>query len=210
MYSIDISFKRLDEQDRQIVKHIFEQEWKVKKALVLGSGKSRIALVLALAGFEVTCVDLCDYSSFYEKFNTLLELKKPILFFQKDLNNLSVADVGESFTLILAQRVLHYLRHENARELISLIENKLQKNGSLYVAVSCIDSDMGKGYEASGEPLASRFGVLSEEMQKRFRLTVPVCLYRLVEFKKFMKATRFKKIKLYQTAFGNIKGLYQI
>jgi len=210
MYSIDITKERLDEQDKKIIAHVMRQEWKNKRCLILGSGEGRIAIILALFGFEVVCVDVDDYSDFYEKANKLFALKKPMKFIQSDIADHDAYAESGTFSLVLAQRVLHYLRHENARELLDFLPKLMIKNSYLYVAVSCIDSAMGEGYGGIGDPVDDRFSPLSEEMQDRFSLRVPVCLYRLKELKTMMKDTHFKKQDLYQTSFMNIKGYYKL
>ena len=76
MYGIDIATSRIDEQDRQIIQHASTDQWKIKKALILGSGKGRIGVFLALLGFEVTCIDIDDYSEYYSQVNKACELQK--------------------------------------------------------------------------------------------------------------------------------------
>lgn len=210
MYSIDIAKERLDEQDKKIIKHVMSQEWKIKRCLILGSGEGRIGVLLALFGFEVVCVDVTDYSNFYSKANELLDLKKPMSFIQGSISNAeTLRDSGE-FSLVLGQRVLHYLPYEEAEDLLTFLPKIMTKRGYLYLAVSCIDSVMGDEYVGNAQYIENRFEKLSLEMQGRFRLTVPVCLYSLRDFKLLMQGSHFKKRKLYQTSFGNIKGLYQL
>jgi len=210
MYGIDIAKQRIDEQDRQILQHVLKEEWKVKKCLILGSGEGRISVMLAVLGFEVVCVDIDDYSDFYNSVNKTFNFKKPIIFIQKDIQKLQKEDHGREFSLILGQRVFHYLPYDSHLALMNILPGYMSKKGFLYTAVSCVDSAMGDGYRPAHTNTEDRFGLLSPEMQKRFSLYVPVCLYAYKEYKKMMSQTYFKKVALYQTSFGNIKGIFKI
>ncbi len=210
MYSIDITKERLDEQDKKIIKLVMKEEWKNKRCLILGSGEGRIGIFLALLGFEVVCVDIVDYAPFYNQANALFGLKKPITYIKSSISETdSFADSG-TFSLVLAQRVLHYVPHAEAEKVITFLPKIMTKHGYLYITVSCIDSAMGDGYGGLDDPIKDRFAKLSPEMQDRFNLQVPVCLYSLKEFKGLMGKTYFKKKDLYQTSFMNIKGLYRL
>ncbi len=210
MYGIDISKQRFDEQDKQIIQHVLSGEWKVKRCLILGSGEGRIGVVLALFGFEVVCIDIDDYSNYYQQVNRVFDLKKPIVFIQQSMKDVQKSEDIHGFTLVLAQRVLHYLPYYEIRKLLETLPKVMAKKSSLYVAVSCVDSAMGDGYEGKQLPVEERFHTLSDEMKERFSLSVPVCLFSLKDFKTLMKKTQFTKKKLYQTAFRNIKGMYQL
>jgi len=210
MYSIDIAKERLDEQDKRIISHVLSQEWKVKRCLILGSGEGRIGVVLALLGFEVVSIDIDEYQDFYSQTNQLFSLDKKMNYIKEDLQNFNKELVDGEFSLVLAQRVLHYLPYEKAQGLLATLPKVMSKKSYLYLAVSCIDSAMGIEYKGDSVFVEKRFHKLSAEMQKRFSLTVPVCLYSLREFKQLMKETHFKKMHVYQTSFGNIKGLYRL
>lgn len=211
MYSIDVAKERLDEQDRKILKYVLSREWKIKKVLVLGSGEGRVGVVLALLGFSVVCIDVDDYSHYYESANKLFNFKKPILFHKRDISTLEKEEYKDEFSLVLAQRVLHYVRYkEHAKLVQEILPRYMSKKSALFVSISCIDSAMGIEYIAMKEYVEDRFGLLSPEMQQRFSLTVPVCLYSLKEYKQLMKHTHFKRASIYQTAFGNIKGMFTL
>jgi len=190
MYGIDIAKNRFDEQDKQIFKHVLTQNWNPKTCLILGSGQGRIGIVLALLGFEVTCVDIDDYASYYEEANTLFDFSKPITFIKKDISTYVSGEYKKEFSLIIMQRVLHYLP--------DVLPGYMSKGAYLYFAISCIDSALGEGYEGREVEIENRFHVLSAD-----------CLHSLSDCKTLMKKSHFKKKKLYQTAFGNIKGFYQ-
>lgn len=211
MYSIDISQQRLDEQDKKIIQHAIAQEWKIKKALILGSGKGRISIALALLGFEIVCIDIEDNAWFYKQANDLFNFQKPITFIKQDIRDLQAETYKNEFSLVLGQRIFHYLTYdEHKRILTDVLPRYMTKKSYLYTAVSCIDSAMGIEYKAMKEYVENRFGKLSPLMQERFSLKVPVCLYSLKEYKQLMKDTHFSKVSLYQTSFGNIKGLYKL
>lgn len=210
MYGIDIAQERIDEQDKQILVHVLTAEWKNKRALILGSGKGRIGIMLAILGFEVVCVDIENYAPYYQEVNKLFNFKYPITFIEHDLGEYKSLQVQGIFSLVLMQRVLHYLPYNVAQELLAFLPKLMSKKSYLYSAVSCIDSEMGTDYSGTKLQINERFHSLSDEMQRRFDLYVPVCLYSLKEFRELMKQTHFKKKKIYQTSFGNIKSLYEL
>lgn len=208
MFGIDISKNRIDEQDRQILAAALKPDWKYKQALIIGSGQGRIGVMLALLGFEVTCMDVQDFSQYYHDINVALGLAKPIQFIKKDLELLTKADVPGPYTLVIAQRVLHYIPYKAAKDVLDIVYTRMRPGAHLYVAFSSIDSSMGVGYEVEKD-ITKRFTTLSVEKQEEFNLRVPVCLYYKDEVKKILHDTRYKKVKFYQTSFANIKAHYR-
>ncbi len=208
MFGIDVAKDRIDEQDRQIIAAAIKTDWKYKHALIIGSGKGRIGVMLAMLGFEVVCMDIQDFSDYYQKINDSLGLKKPITFIKKDLELLRKEDLPSGFTMVIAQRVLHYIPYKAARDVLDIIHTRMRPGAHLYVAFSSVDSSMGIGYQADPD-ITKRFTTLSESKQEEFNLTVPVCLYFKPEVRNILRLTRFKKDKFYQTNFGNIKANYR-
>lgn len=208
MFGIDIAKDRIDEQDRQILAAALRTDWKYKHALIIGSGKGRIGIMLAMLGFEVVCVDIQDFSEYYDEVNNTLNLKKPITFIKKDLELLKKEDLPAGFSLVVAQRVLHYIPYRSAKQVLDIVYTRMRKGAHLYVAFSSVDSSMGIGYQADPD-ITKRFTTLSEEKQEEFNLRVPVCLFYRDEVKKILTTTKFKKDKFYQTSFGNIKANYK-
>lgn len=206
MYSVDVAATRLDEQDRKILQYILSKEWKLKKALILGAGRGRIGAALALLGFEVVAVDIEDYSKFYRSLSETLFLEKKISFVQGDITELIKGFNTKEFSLVLAQRVLHYVPYKSAIDCVQHIERVMTSSGSLWFAISPMDSDMAQGYDCAQEPIERRFCTIEKSLQKRFNLYAPVCLYSKQEVDDLFATTHLEKQEIYITSFGNIKG----
>jgi SAM-dependent methyltransferase len=209
MYSIDVAFERLDEQDRKILQDVMSREWKVKKALILGSGKGRIGIALALLGFEVVAVDLEDHTAFYETISSTLNFPKPIIFKQVSISDACKELASKQFSLVLAQRVIHYLPYSEAIQLVQNISRIMNKGASFWFSISPLHSDMGENYLCAQKSIDQRFCTIAPEIQKRFNLYAPVCLYEQSEVENLLNKSHLIKHDLYITSFGNIKGHYK-
>ena len=102
------------------------------------------------------------------------------------------------------------MKYDSIVDVLEWLPKYMTKKSFMYFALSSHDSVMGQGYTALGDPIDGRYGCLSDEMQHRFSLFVPVCLFSIDEVEKMMSKTHFKKEKLYSTTFGNIKGFYKL
>lgn len=205
MYSVDSAFKRLDSQDKEIIQHVLNREWAFKRAMILGSGKGRIGIVLALMGFEVVCVDIEDHAEFYISISKSFDLQGSLKFVQADISKVDVSTLSSRRNIIIAQRVFQYLQHKDTRELVQQIHKNMLDGADLFINISSTASIYAKNYPCLEKSIEARFCV-PEEISKGLEVSVPMCLYSEQELLEIFDEDFWNLVMLENNAFGNIKA----
>jgi SAM-dependent methyltransferase len=203
----DIASQRMDDLDAACIEWAIAYGPSKLKAVDIGCGRGIQALRLASLGASVLAVDLSDLSPFASGANTLLG-RDAITYFSGDVRELPPSAVPTPLQLIYSQRFIHYLRHEEACELLLRLQAVLSEDGRLFLSASGIDSELGDGYAHRDRGVENRFSVLSPEQQAKVHITEPICMYRQEELAKLAESVGFRTIRVWSSAFGNIKGIF--
>jgi SAM-dependent methyltransferase len=204
MYGIDVSSKRLGYLDREVLR--FALDWKGSKFSVeFGAGSGRLSLILALLGYRVYIYDLGDV----ELLNLAKTLKLKIFHEKTDIRYIKTSDLPEKISIFVAERVLHYLRFEESRRVLARVIRRMEKGGRLFLALSGINSPIGKDYEHRDFPVEKRFCLPSREVMEKFKIDVPICLYDIEDLRRLLDGFPVREVKLRSTAFGNVEGIFE-
>jgi len=207
-HGIDISQVRLDDLDRKIIN--FALNWKGRKvAIDFGSGEGRVSIILALIGFEVHLYDTRDLSEHFTQLAKSLKLEDRIHFHQTDISKLNVEDLPEEITILIAQRVLHYLKFEEAKKLIQIASKKMQEDAQLFASVTGLNSQIGESYPDKDKNIEDRFAEVSGDAKDIFSIHNPVCLYEQDDTAILFKESTLLNLESYVSKFGNIKVIYK-
>lgn len=211
-HGIDISARRLDDLDKEILRFALDYKAGDKVAVDLGCGYGRVSIILALAGFEVWLFDKRDLSEHFKQVAKALGVEDKLKFFRKDIAEITESDLPRKFSIAVAQRVLHHLPFKKTRKLMQTVASKLGREGRVFASFSGLHSEIGKNYPHSQNVVQNaapqRFSKLSEENQEKFEMTEPVCLYEEKDVQKLFADTNLIKERLYKSSFGNVKVIY--
>jgi 2-polyprenyl-3-methyl-5-hydroxy-6-metoxy-1,4-benzoquinol methylase len=196
-YGVDISEHRMDDLDTFALQHIAKKQSPV--VLDLGSGALGLSRRLASEGAMVVAVDQYDFSA------NLTASDNGIQVYSADMRDLEFVWRRYSIDDVVCQRTLHYVDYETAREVLSELYH--HSNDQLFISVSGINSAIGECYPAAREPIATRFGVLTESGQEKFQITAPVCLYTKSEFITLLEDAGWEVVSCFESAFKNIKAI---
>ena len=205
MYSVDSAFKRLDSQDKEIIQHVLSKDWEFKRAMILGSGRGRIGVVLALMGFEVVCIDIEDHEKFYKSISQELQLGDALSFIQADLLSTDISRLSSRRTIVIAQRVFQYLPNTRTRTLVREIHKNMLERADLYINVSSVATVYGKSYSCLTKPIEERF-CIPESLAEGLEVAAPMCLYSELELLQLFDKDFWLLESLENNAFGNIKA----
>jgi SAM-dependent methyltransferase len=204
MYGIDVLSKRLGYLDREVLK--FALDWKGSKFSVeFGAGSGRLSLILALLGYRVYMYDLGDV----ELLNLAKALKLKIFHEKTDIRYIKTSDLPEKISIFVAERVLHYLRFEESKRVLTRVIRRMEKGGRLFLSLSGINSPIGKDYGHRDFPVEKRFCLPSREVMEKFKIDVPICLYDIEDLRRLLDGFSVKEVKLRITAFGNVEGIFE-
>lgn len=109
------------------------------------------------------------------------------------------------FDVIVWQRAIHYLRPEEALQMMRRVRRWMRSGGSLYVSASGLGSELGNGYEGAGREWKDRWGLLSPDMREKHEIHLPVCLYEETDLVDLILRSGFELGKSFLSPFGNIK-----
>jgi len=205
MYSVDSAFKRLDSQDKEIIEHVLNRDWTFKRAMIIGSGKGRIGVVLALMGFEVVCVDIEDHAGFYKTITDTCGLGKNLNFMQADILGTDISRLSSKRSLVIAQRVFQYLPYSRTDSLLEEIHKNMLDDADLFINVSSVSTVYGKNYPCLESAIEDRFCV-PDDLATGLEVSAPMCLYREEELLDLFDKDYWDFHTLENNAFGNIKA----
>lgn len=195
-YGHDISAKRTDDLDKKLLATIANNT----KATVLdlGCGAGGLSSQLAEKGAVVTAVDVHDFSAAFSCTG--------INFIQDDMRSLPNFIGEDEFDYCVLQRVLHYIRYEEALTLLTLLRSIIKEK--LFVSVTGLETDIGAYYPCAEMSLPQRFCELdNKEAREKFLITNPVCLYSPEEVGKLLVESGWEIEELWVSAFGNTKAI---
>jgi len=203
-YGIDIAKGRVDDLDKDTIR--FATSYKGRKVAVdIGSGQSRLSVILALLGFEVWCYDIEDHSKYFATLEKELDLKGRVHFMQVDISTLSYSDLPSDIVIAVSQRTLHHLPNADAKSMLEKLYSKTIIGGRLYVSLSGLGSKLADDYKCANSPVADRFCEVGEVGKEVYSIGSKVCLYSKEEAQSLVEECKFVVSEINESDFGNIK-----
>lgn len=194
----DIASQRFDDLDKRCLaaaKVAAVQE----PVVVLDVGAGRCALANAAAAIEGVRAVAVDPGDFSEHAGEGVDYIKASI-----EDALDSGDIP-AFHIAYSQRTVHYLPFEKAAAVLSTIADRIKSPGYLFISASGMGTELSIGYRAADEPIASRFAVLSPEMQEKHGIRQPVCLYGPEELSGLVEAAGWVVVDVTVSDFGNVK-----
>lgn len=207
---VDVSSQRQDDLDRASLTFIQDQIEKGRPvhALDLGGGFGVHALHMAQAGATVTLVDI---ETTQAKQNITQAIADRII--PGGRINIIETDFREigphvaSFNLLYSQRAIHYIPYKDAQDVLHSLFNKMSNGGSVFISGNGYYTEYGETYPHRDLPVEKRFSKLTDEMQKKHGIYLPVVTYKEDEMAKLLQSAGFVVEKVYSSRFGNIKAI---
>ena len=203
-YGVDITSIRLDDLDKRVFSEIQKKALQGESVTVLdgGCGKGGLAVSLSRVGAKVTALDIDDYvDEIKERVAGATLPPHSLTFIQNDIISF-LAKSDAVFDIVILQRVLHYLPHTLAKQVLSTLCARTDK---LYLAVTGTDTAIAKHYSALKNQIEDRWGELDTKGQELFFITAPLCLYNEKEIFDLLTETGWQINWLRVSDFGNIK-----
>lgn len=202
-----VSAERVDALEKELIKFLLNWQGNVRAGADFGCGFGRVSTIASILGYRVFLFDSLDLTEHFQQISNALSLEK-LIFKQVNLEKLQRTDL-QPISFALLQRVIHYLPHENAVNLLSLIYEKMVSGGKVFATISTPESEFAKSYPCANVPLEKRFCKIENEKDRlRFDVLSPVCLYSKKEAENLFSKAGFKKEHSEQSRFGNIKMIY--
>ena len=172
----------------------------------MGCGAGGQSVRMAQAGASVLGVDVLDFSDAFSALRTEHTLSTTQLRFERhDMRDLLHIINDRQIDVCLLQRVMHYVRYEEALFLLQALKNTGVQR--VYISVTGLESDIGKSYIDADKRVQERFCTLTEKHSQTFHITEPVCLYTPEEFMMLLHTSGWGIQEYWVSAFGNIKAV---
>jgi SAM-dependent methyltransferase len=194
-FGVDVAAARADDLDKKLLGEL--QDHPEVSVLDLGCGAGGFAARLDNFKGMYLGVDQHDFSLHFK--NT-----PNAIFVQKDIRDISSLLVGRQFDYCLAQRTIHYVKYQEAVQILSLLTKHV---ASLYISVSGLESDIGAHYPDAHKAVEVRFAQLDPTEQSTFSITEQLCLYTPEEAAGLLQMAGWEIEELWISAFGNIKAV---
>lgn len=209
-HGIDVSSQRADDLDLMAVAHVkaLLLERASASAMDVGCGHGGQAARLAKAGAQVVAVDAVDYRLEVAE-SMAREGIRPghFSFYRFPVESgpdLIGVDRGV-FDVIMCQRMIHYLKHNEAQAALGWFYRSVNNGGHLFLSASGIASELSEGYAGKELPLEKRFSPLAPAMAEKHSIRPPVCLYSVDELSDAVSAAGWLVEKAFLSPFGNVK-----
>ncbi len=203
-FGVDVAIKRTDDLDKRMLEHLRGKD--KPKVLDLGSGAGGQSVRMVGIGATVLAIDVYDFSEEFSEHRFKGNITEDDMkFICGDISDLSKLIVGKNFDDVSIQRTLHYLRYNQALELLTFLRTVVADK--LFVSVTGMDSAVGENYAGKNLRIEERFVKLESAEADIFQIQAPVCLYRQEEFVVLLETAGWKVEVIWQSAFGNLKAM---
>jgi hypothetical protein len=210
-HGVDISSQRQDELDSESLKAIQERTQRgiATAAIDLGGGFGTHAIKMFQAGASVTMIDINDMAKdvFAKAAAQAPARAAELTFLQKDFKNIASGDLPERIDILYSQRAIHYLRHEEAREMLSMMRERMPKNGIAFISAAGYDTEYGLTAPGRERPIEERYGMVSPEMREKHGIHHDITLYKKEELVELLRSAGFSVTRIAASSFGNIKAI---
>lgn len=207
----NISSQRMDDLDDMCIKYAQElnvSKRKQYKALDLGCGDAIMGLNLSLAGYKVLLYDEAPIPKMlYEIRDSYSRVS--LKFRNIDLSKTKKSDFPiNGVDIIYSQRFLHYLKYREAKQLLIHACRGITSGGHLFISVSGINSEIGLAHPQREKPVQTRFAKIRQDIADKHSIQKPICVYSKEELVTLIESIGFMKIHIWESGFGNIKGVF--
>jgi SAM-dependent methyltransferase len=204
LFGVDVALTRTDDLDKLLLVDISESD--DLSVLDLGCGQGGQSLRMAAAGARVVGVDVHNHNEVFRVYREQNNIPESSLrFIQGDVQHYASLTELETFDICCLQRMIHYVPHAQAKQLLTQLKETLA--GTLYISVTGIESEIGRVYSDTQKPVAERFCCLEKDAMETFSITEPICLYTQVEFVELLASAGWRVEKVWTSAFGNHKAV---
>src|SRR5215203_2154560 len=145
-HGADIASQRMDELDLEALRFaICSSEALEKVAIDLGCGLGFQGIRLAILEWRSFLYDMLDI---HDRIALVREVVgvQDLVFRKLDLRHASDDDFPSTIGLVFSQRFIHYLRFEEASQLLAIVASKLHPLGRLFLSASGMESELGLSY----------------------------------------------------------------
>jgi SAM-dependent methyltransferase len=208
-HGADIASQRMDELDEAALRYALDIRDEPVSAVDLGCGLGAQGLRFSLVGVETTLVDILDIRERVDVTNKLFEIGG-LDFVQKDARELTSADLPGNLKLVYSQRFIHYLTWDEVNELLSVLSDRLQDCGRIFVSASGLNTELGEGYPDRNAPPEDRYSTLAPEVAEKHDIRQKVCLYERADMERLLTETGFEVRSVSTSGFGNIKAIAEV
>lgn len=210
-HGVDVSSQRLNNLDKTGLRYalgldLYEES---HSAVDLGCGLGSQGVRFSLLGMDTTLIDIHDISDRVDLLSDLFSLGD-LQFTQTDARELQPDDLPDGISLLHSQRFIHYLTFEEARDLCTLLADRMAPSGRVFISASGLHSELGDGYPDRDVALEDRYSKLSPTMAERHDIRDPVCLYAKEDMERLLSESGFQMCEFLPSDFGNVKAIAEL
>lgn len=207
-HGTDIASQRMDDLDRKCIEYALQLNDKVPFALDIGCGLGIQGVRLAVLGVETLLIDILDISPTINALSTLLGVRN-LKLLKEDARNIKPNNIPKEPDIVFSQRFIHYLKYQEAENLISTLSMMMQPGSRIFISASGLYSELGDGYKDKELPLEKRYYKLGGKMVEKHQIKEPVCLYSEQDISTLVEQFGFASIEVWSSSFGNIKAIFE-
>ncbi len=200
-HGADISSQREDDLDRMALRYASGLTSLLNPAVVydIGCGYGTMAIKFANMGCVVVACDIEPMPALSEFARNTGQLRSEYIV-QADACEINWSRFPQP-DVVYSQRFLHYLRFDQAVELLHTLTQRA--DCTVYLSMSGLHSELGINYPKV--TLQSRFAYLDGLMAQKHGIRQKVCLYDLEDAKSLADNCGLRVIDLWLSDFGNVK-----
>lgn len=210
-HGVDVSSQRLNNLDKAGLRYALDLDLyeESHSAVDLGCGLGSQGVRFSLLGMDTTLIDIHDISDRVDLLSDLFSLGD-LQFTQTDARELQDDDFPNGISLLHSQRFIHYLTFEEARDLCTLLADRMTPSGRVFISASGLYSELGDGYPDRNVALEDRYSKLTPTMAERHDIRDPVCLYAKEDMERLLSESGFQMREFLPSDFGNIKAIAEL
>jgi hypothetical protein len=206
-HGADIGSQRIDDLDKDALTHLLTLDESRVSSIDLGCGFGWQGARFSMLGAAAHLFDLLPPSQLVKSLGGQHSID--LSYSSCDLRTLRASDLPKKVQLAFSQRFIHYLTYPEALRLVKTVGKHMPGRTRFYISASGLHSELGSGYKDREKEITHRFAILSAAMQAKHGIAEAVCLYNKEELVQLMADGGFVECKIWESTFGNIKGVFE-
>jgi SAM-dependent methyltransferase len=207
----NISSQRIDDLDAQCLQYALNLKRSARRnfrSIDLGCGTGIQGVRLSLMGYESHLYDQEPIPEVLQSLRKLYELMR-LRYHQGNLaKSKDIKFPTNGVDVCYSQRFIHYLRYNEALVLFMRVAKSMTPGGHVFVSASGLGSEIGLSHPQRNQPIKTRFAKIDHDTARKHSIFEPICVYSPNELKELMEAAGFLHINIWESSFGNIKGVF--